>query len=48
VIRTLCAAKKAQSGVCSFNDLCDFARRYSAEIEYSEENTAALINIMEE
>ena len=48
VIRALCAAKKEQSGVCSFDDLCDFARRYSAEIEYSEENTAALINIMEE
>ena len=46
VLRSLCAAKKAQSGECTHEDLCDFARRYSAEIEYSEENTAALINIM--
>ncbi len=47
VIRALCAAKKAASGECSFADLCDFARRYSAEIEYSEENTEALIDIMQ-
>ena len=47
VIRALCAAKKAESGECTFADLCDFARRYSAEIEYSPENTDALISIME-
>lgn len=47
VIRALCAAKKAQSGACSPDDLCDLARRYSAEIEYSEENTYKLIKIME-
>jgi lysine-N-methylase len=47
VIRALCAAKKASSGECTFEDLCDFARRYSAEIEYSPENTNTLIEIME-
>jgi len=47
VIRALCAAKKAQSGKCTFDELCDFARRYSAEIEYSVENTYTLIEIME-
>ncbi len=46
VIRALCATKKAESGNCSFADLCEFARQYSAEIEYSEENTEALIDIM--
>ncbi len=46
VIQGLCAAKKAASGECGFADLCDFARRYSAETEYSEENTAALIDMM--
>ena len=47
VIRALCAAKKAVSGECTLADLCDFARRYSAEIEYSPENTYALIDMME-
>ncbi|MBQ9746675.1 MAG: flagellin lysine-N-methylase [Clostridia bacterium] len=48
VIRALCAAKKAKAGKCTFAELCDFARRYSAEIEYSIENTNTLIAIMEE
>ena len=47
VIRALCTAKKSASGECTFEDLCDFARRYSAEIEYSPENTDRLIKIME-
>lgn len=47
IIRALCAAKKAASGECTHADLCDFARRYSAEIEYSPENTHALIDMME-
>ena len=47
VIRALCAAKKAASGKCTLAYLCDFARRYSAEIEYSPENTYELIEIME-
>lgn len=48
VIRALCAAKKAETGECTFEDLCDLARRYSAEIEYSTDNTDTLIAIMEE
>lgn len=48
VIRALCEAKKSQSGECTFADLCDFARRYSAEIEYSPENTDTLIGLMHE
>jgi hypothetical protein len=47
IIRAMCAAKKAESGKCTFADLCDFARRYSAEIEYSPENTETLISLME-
>ena len=47
IIRALCAAKKAASGECTLADLCDFARRYSAEIEYSPENTYTLIDMME-
>ena len=48
VIRALCAAKKLAKGECSFEDLCDFARRYSAEIEYSPDNTQALLDIFEQ
>jgi lysine-N-methylase len=47
VIRALCMAKKSLTGECTFADLCEFARLYSAEIEYSEENTEALIEILE-
>jgi lysine-N-methylase len=47
VIRALCASKKAESGECTFADLCDFARRFSAEVEYSPENTHSLIELME-
>ncbi len=46
IIRLLCAAKKTKDGVCTFSDLADFARRYSSEIEYSEENTEALLDIL--
>ena len=45
IIRRLCSAKVAECGTCSFDDLCDFARMYSAEIEYSEENTQRLIDL---
>jgi lysine-N-methylase len=48
IIRALCEAKKSSSGECSFEDLCDFARRYSAEIEYSPDNTQALLDIFEQ
>jgi lysine-N-methylase len=46
IIRAICAAKRAESGVCTLADLCDIARSYSAEIEYSPENTHTLIEIM--
>ena len=44
VIRAICAQKK----ICSFEDLLEIARLYSAEIEYSEDNTAALLALWEE
>ena len=47
IIKALCAAKKSLTGECSFADLCEFARLYSAEIEYSEENTEALIEMLQ-
>ena len=46
IIRLLCATKKAQTGVCAFHELSDLARRYSSEIEYSEENTEALLLLL--
>ncbi len=46
VVRTLCAAEKGKRGECTFEYLCNVARMYSAEIEYSEENTQKLIEIL--
>ena len=46
IIRLLCSAKKEIDGVCTFSDLADFARRFSSEIEYSEENTEILLEIL--
>lgn len=45
VIKGFCNAQINKKGSCSFEELCDLARQYSAEIEYSEENTAALIKM---
>ncbi len=45
VVRAICIGKIKKDGKCSLADLCEFARAYSAEIEYSEENTEALIDI---
>ena len=45
MIKALCNAAKTQKGSCTFSDLCEFARIFSAEIEYSEENTKKLIYI---
>ena len=42
VLATLCAAKAG----CTITDLLDFARMYSAEIEYSEDNIAALLDAL--
>ena len=33
-------------GKCDLADLCEYARAYSAEIEYSEENTELLLELM--
>jgi lysine-N-methylase len=46
IIRLLCAIKKAQTDVCAFQELSELVRRYSSEIEYSEENTEALLNLL--
>ena len=42
VLMALCAAKAD----CTIADLLDFARMYSAEIEYSEDNIAALLDAL--
>ena len=42
VLMALCAAKEG----CTMADLLDFARMYSAEIEYSEDNIAALLDAL--
>lgn len=42
VLMVLCAAKPG----CSFADCIELARMYSAEIEYSEENMAALLDAL--
>lgn len=41
----ICAAEIKKQGSCSFDFLCNAARLYSAEIEYSEENTQKLIEL---
>ena len=45
VIRCLCYAQFNVHGQCDLQDLCEIARGYSAEIEYSEDNTLYLIEI---
>ena len=42
VLASLCAAKPG----CTTADLIDFARMYSAEVEYSEDNIAALLDAL--
>ncbi len=46
VVRAICIGKIKKDGKCDFADLCEFARAYSAEIEYSEENTEAIIDML--
>ena len=45
IIQGICAAEVKRQGSCSFDFLCNAARLYSAEIEYSEENTQKLIEL---
>ena len=46
VLSAMCAAKNKRDGNCDLADLCEYARAYSAEIEYSEENTELLLELM--
>lgn len=45
IIEGICAAEIEKHGSCSFDFLCNTARLYSSEIEYSEENTQKLIEL---
>ena len=47
IIQALCKAKKEAFGECTFADLYEFARLYSAEIEYSEDNTQNLLELLQ-
>ena len=46
VIGAICNAEAKKSGNCSLEYLCNIARLYSAEIEYSEENTEKIISLL--
>ena len=48
VLRALCAMKMQRQGECTLLDLCELARMYSSEIEYSIDNTDALMMLWEE
>ena len=48
VVRALCAVKMRDDGACVFDDLAEFCRLYSSEIEYSEENVATLLDVLSE
>ncbi len=45
LIGMLCGFAKSNTGSISPDEIFDFARRYSEEIEYSEENTQVLMNM---
>lgn len=44
LLRALCGVHAAQNGSVSVDDLIELARLYSSEIEYSDENTAAILD----
>lgn len=46
VIKALCAQRLGETGECNLGDLAEFARLYSSEIEYSEENTQAIFQLL--
>ena len=46
IINCLFEAKRNSSNDCDFQLLCDISRMYSSEIEYCEENTAYILNIL--
>lgn len=43
LIRRLCQGQKARRGTVSFQQLLAFARQYSSEVEYSQENLTAMM-----
>ncbi|MBE6886920.1 MAG: hypothetical protein E7484_00700 [Ruminococcaceae bacterium] len=46
IIRSLCAVHYSKNGSLSVEDIAGFARLYSSEIEYSEDNMEKLLNVM--
>lgn len=46
IIKALCALKFKENGECALEDTAEFARLYSSEIEYSEENTQAIFKLL--
>ena len=46
IIFDLCGLRKIINGYINLNDFVDIARMYSAEIEYSEDNTECLIKYL--
>ena len=47
IIRALCVSHLQQSGEVTINDLIEISRLYSSEIEYSEENIEAILEMFE-
>ena len=46
IIRSLCAVHYSKNGSLSVEDIAEFARLYSSEIEYSEDNMEKLLDAM--
>lgn len=44
IIKTLCNSHRSRYGKIAFEDVCEYCRMFSSEIEYSDENTEALID----
>ena len=42
----LCINKLIESEECNFEDLCEYARLFSSEIEYSQENMDAVLDML--
>jgi len=48
IIKELCNLKSSYEEKITLNDLIEFTRLYSSEIEYSEENMQAILSWLEE
>ena len=46
IIRSLCAVHYSKNGSLSVENIAEFARLYSSEIEYSEDNMEKLLDVM--